>query len=161
MPAALKVTNSIVDRISQCRSSSRPLMPKFVPKRPFGAKSGSPLKRLATMKSNKVPMLAKMAPKPVPSATKINSSAEKNETIHTGSREESTKSVSGEASKIYMLLKPYLLEDMDVCAKFVDGIKVVGPSSFTKHTIEYRMTALLAIMQKMAILAVESMLLDQ
>ncbi|KAM2715785.1 hypothetical protein EV2_045344 [Malus domestica] len=51
---------------------------------------------------------------------------------------------------------------MDVCAKFIDGVgKVVCPSSFAKHTVEYRKTTLLEMMQKMAILAAESMLLDQ
>ncbi|KAM1500021.1 hypothetical protein ACFX10_022632 [Malus domestica] len=51
---------------------------------------------------------------------------------------------------------------MDIYAKFVDGVKrVVGPSSFAKHTTKYRMTALLTMMQKMALLATESMLLDQ
>ena len=51
---------------------------------------------------------------------------------------------------------------MDVCARFVDGVKgIIGPSSFVKHTSEYRRTALLTMMQKMAILAAESMVLDQ
>ncbi|KAM1826845.1 hypothetical protein ACFX13_026152 [Malus domestica] len=51
---------------------------------------------------------------------------------------------------------------MDVCSKFVDGIKrVVGLSSFAKHTTRYRRTALLAMMKKTAILEAESMLLDQ
>ncbi|KAM1611627.1 hypothetical protein ACFX1Z_000398 [Malus domestica] len=51
---------------------------------------------------------------------------------------------------------------MDACAKLVDGVKgVVCPSSFAKHTIEYRMTAMLAMMQKTVILAAESMLIDQ
>ncbi|KAM2692735.1 hypothetical protein EV2_006994 [Malus domestica] len=43
-----KATSSIADRIAQRRSSSVPLMLKFVPKRPPGAKFGSPLERLAT-----------------------------------------------------------------------------------------------------------------
>ncbi|KAM1001897.1 hypothetical protein ACFX2C_002384 [Malus domestica] len=48
-----------------------------------------------------------------------------------------------EAVEICVLLRPNMLKDMDVCAKFVDGIKrVVGPSSFAKHTTEYRMIAL-------------------
>ena len=34
-----------------------------------------------------------------------------------------------EAAEICALLRPDLLEDMNVCAKFVDGVKrVVGPS---------------------------------
>ena len=39
--------SSIADRIAQRRSSAMPLVSKFVPKHPLGAKSGSPLERLA------------------------------------------------------------------------------------------------------------------
>ncbi|KAM2510581.1 hypothetical protein PS1_035064 [Malus domestica] len=130
-----KVASSVVDRIAQRRSSYVPSVPKFMPKCPSGAKFSSPLKRFATMKSNKVHLPAKMAPKPVPSIAKTDSSTEKKETARAGSCEKSTKSVYGEAAEIYMLLRPDLLEDMNVCAKFIDGIKgVIGPSSFVKHT---------------------------
>ena len=135
------------------------MVPKFVSKRPPGAKSGSPLERLATKKSDKIPLSAKVVPKLVLSTAEANSSDEKKETAHADSCEKSTKSVSGEVAEICALLKPDLLED--ICAKFVDGVKgVVGQSSFAKHTTEYRRTALLAMMQKTEILAVEFMLLD-
>ncbi|XP_050150525.1 uncharacterized protein LOC126625485 [Malus sylvestris] len=157
-----KATSSIANRIAQHRSSSMPLMPKFMPRRSSGAKSGSHLEMLAIMKSDKVPLPAKVGPKPVPSTTKTDSSAEKNETARAGSREKFTKFVSREFAEICVLLKPDLLEDMDVCAKFVDGVKgVIGLSSFAKHTTGYRMTDMLAMMQKVTILAAEFMLLDQ
>ncbi|KAM2352227.1 hypothetical protein ACFXTH_006933 [Malus domestica] len=99
------------------------------------------------MKNDKVPLLIKVASKPIPSAVKTDLFVEKNETARAGSREKSTKSVSGEVTEICAFFKPDLLEDMDVCAKFVDGVKrVVGPSSFAKYTTEYRRTALLAMM---------------
>ncbi|KAM2489944.1 hypothetical protein PS1_046874 [Malus domestica] len=146
-PIALKAASSIVEKIVQRKSSSVPLVPKFVLKRPSKAKPGLPLKRLATMKSDKVPLSAKVAPKTASSASATNSSADKNEAARLGKLEESGKAVSGEAAKICALLKPDLLEDMDVCAKFVDGIKeIVGPSLFAKHTPEYKKTALLAMM---------------
>ncbi|KAB2622341.1 hypothetical protein D8674_024523 [Pyrus ussuriensis x Pyrus communis] len=50
-----KATSSIAKRIAQRRSSSMSSIPKFVPKRLSGAKSGSPLERFATMKSDEVP----------------------------------------------------------------------------------------------------------
>ena len=79
-----------------------------------------------------------------------------------GNCEKSTKPSSGDAAEICALLKLNLLEDMDVCAKFVDGVReVICPSSFAKHTTEYRKTALLAMMQKTAILVAEFMLLNQ
>ncbi|KAM1058291.1 hypothetical protein ACFX2A_032138 [Malus domestica] len=162
VPAVSKATSLIADRIAQRRSSSVPLVPKFVSKRLSRAKSGSPLERFTTMKSDKVSLSTKVAPKPASSAAVTNSSAEKKEIAHAGRLEESTKTVSGEVAKIWALLKPDLLEDMDICAKFVDGVKgIVRPSLFSKHTLEYRKTALLAMMQKTTILAVESMFLDQ
>ncbi|KAM1466540.1 hypothetical protein ACFX2I_031730 [Malus domestica] len=69
--------------------------------------------------------------------------------------------VSGEIAEICALLKPDLLEDMDICPKFVDGVKeIVHLSLFMKHMSEYRKTVLLAMMQKTTILAAESMFLD-
>ncbi|KAM2057972.1 hypothetical protein ACFX16_030602 [Malus domestica] len=146
-PDVLKVASLIADRIAQRKSSSVPSMLKFVPKCPSGAKSGSPLERFATIKSDKVPLPAKVAPKPVPSTAEINSSTKKKKIAHVGSCEKSTKSVSGETAEICALLRPNMLEDMDMCANFFNGIKgVVGPSSFAKHTTEYMRTALLAMM---------------
>ncbi|KAM1185201.1 hypothetical protein ACFX2G_014830 [Malus domestica] len=107
-------------------------------------------------------LFAKVAPKLVPSTIETNLSAEVNETTRVDGSEKSTKSVYREVPEIYALLKPDLLEDMDVCAKFVDGIKwIVGPSSFAKHTTGHKRTAILAMMQKTVILAAESMFLDQ
>ncbi|KAM1611018.1 hypothetical protein ACFXTN_021368 [Malus domestica] len=114
------------------------------------------------MKSDKVHLPAKVAPKPASSAATTNSSADKKETAHVGRLEKSTKIVSGEVAEICALLNPYLLEDMDICDKFVDCVKeIVGLSLFAKHTFEYRKTALLAIMQKTTILVAESIFLDQ
>ena len=92
-----------------------PSVPKFMPRRPSGAKFGSPLERLATMKSDKV------------------DSTEKEETARVGSCEKSTKLVSEEAAEICALLKSNLLEDIDSCAKLIGGIRgVVCPSFFCK-----------------------------
>ncbi|KAB2596021.1 hypothetical protein D8674_031471 [Pyrus ussuriensis x Pyrus communis] len=118
-----KVASSIADKIAQHRNSVVPSMPKFVPKCLSEAKFGSALERLVIMKSNKVPSPTKVAPKLIPLTAETDSSAESKETARVGS---------------------YQLKDMDVCAKFVDGVKgVVCPSSFAKHTIEYKKTALL------------------
>ncbi|XP_050128134.1 uncharacterized protein LOC126604864 [Malus sylvestris] len=126
MPVALanlKAASSIAEMIAQRRSSSVFSVPKFVLKPLSGAKSGSPLEKLATMKSDKVPLPAKVAPKSFPSTAEIDSSVEKNETVRVGNREKFTKSVYRKAYEICVLLEPNLLEDMDVCAKFVDGVK--------------------------------------
>ena len=156
MHAIPKLASSIADRIAQRRSSAMP-QPKC-----SGAKSGSPNERLATTKSDKVDSAAEMVPQPIPLAAETDSPAEKNETARAGSCEKFTKLASREAARICVLLKPDLLEDMDACAKFVDGVKgVVCPSSFKKHMTGYRRTALLAIMQKIEILLAKFMLLGQ
>ncbi|KAM1127559.1 hypothetical protein ACFX2B_037104 [Malus domestica] len=152
----LKMASSIVDRITQHKGSIVPPFPKPVPRRPLGAKFGSSLERLANMKSNKVDSATKVAPRPNPSAAETDSPTGNEETFHVGTCEKSNKLAFGEAAKICALLKPDMFEDMDLCAKFVDGVKgVVYPSSFTKHTTEYRKIALLTMMQK------TSMLIDQ
>ncbi|KAM1807244.1 hypothetical protein ACFX11_030289 [Malus domestica] len=146
-PIALKGSSSIAEKIAQRRSSFVSPVLKFVSKRSSGAKSSSPLERLATMKSDKVSMPVKVVPKPASSVAATNSFAEKEETVRSGKLDESTKAVSGEVAEICVLLKPDLLEDMDICAKFVDGVKkIIGPSLFAKHTSEYRKTVLLAMM---------------
>ena len=110
------------------------------------------------MKSNKVDFAAKVAPMHIPLAAEIGSPAEKEKTAYMGSCEKSTKLVSREAAEICVLLKPNLFEDIDACAKLIDGVRgVVCPSSFAKHTTQYRRTALLAMMQKTTILAAESL----
>ncbi|KAM1672731.1 hypothetical protein ACFXTN_037597 [Malus domestica] len=99
------------------------------------------------MNSDKVDSAAKVAPRPTLFAAKTDSPARKEEIARVGSCEKSTKPASGEATKICVFLKLDLLEDIDVSAKFVDdGRKVVCPSSFVKHTNQYRMTVLLAMM---------------
>ena len=161
-PAMSRTANTITDMIAQCRGHVMPPMPKSVPRHPLGAKSGSPLERLAIMKSDKVDSAAEVGPRPTPPAVETDSPAEKEETALVGSCEKSIKPVSGEAAEICVLLKPDLLDDVDACAKFVDDVrKVVYPSFFAKHTTEYGKTALLAMMQKTAISAAESMPLDQ
>ncbi|KAM2816178.1 hypothetical protein COP1_040446 [Malus domestica] len=161
-PAMPKIASTIANRIAQHRGFVVPPMSKSMLRRPLGAKSGSPLKRLATMKSDKVDSTAKVAPRPIPLAAKTSSPTEKEETTQVDSCEKSTKPVFGKVAKIYALLKPDLLEDMDVCAKLVDSVRgVICPSSFVKHSTQYRNTALLAMIQKMAIMAAESTFLDQ
>ena len=100
-------------------------MPKSVPRHLLRAKSGSPLEKLAIIKSHKMDFVAKVAPKPTSSATETDSPAGKEKTACVGSCEKSTKPASREADEICMLLKPDMLEDMDACAKFVDGVKKV------------------------------------
>ena len=144
----LRMASTIVDKIAQRKGFIMPPVPKSVPRRLLGAKSGSPLERLAIMKSDKVDSAAEVALRPIPYAAETNSPAGNEETARVGSCEKSTKPASGEAAEIYVLLKPDLLEDMDACAKFVDGVrKVVCPSSFAKHITQHRRTALLAMMQ--------------
>ena len=58
-------------------------------------------------------------------ATETDSPAGKDETACVGSCEKSTKPASREANEICVLLKQDLLEDMDICAKFVDGVRKV------------------------------------
>ena len=100
------------------------------------------------MKSDKVDSAAKVALRPTDSAVETDSPAGKNETVRMGSCEKTIMPASGEAAEICVLLKPVSLEDMDACTKFVDGVrKVVCPSSFAKHTTQYRRAALLAMMQ--------------
>ena len=52
-----------------------PLMSKSVPRRPLRAKSGSPLEKLAIIKSNKMDSVAKVALRPTFSATETDSPA--------------------------------------------------------------------------------------
>ena len=135
---------------------------KSVPKRSLGAKFSSPLERLATMKSNKVDFASKVGPRPIHLVVEIGSPAEKEEIARVCSCEKFTKPFSGEVTEIYAFFKPYLLKDMDECVKLVDGFRgVLCPSSFAKHATQYRMTALLAMMQKTTILEAKSMFLDQ
>ncbi|KAM0962524.1 hypothetical protein ACFX13_022060 [Malus domestica] len=120
----LRMASTIVDKIAQRKGFIMPHVPKSISGRSFGAKSGSPLEKLAIMKSGKVDFVVKVAPMPTPFAAETDSPA----------RKEDTACVD-------------LLEDMDACAKFVNGgRKVVYPSSFAKYTTQYKMTALLAMM---------------
>ncbi|KAM2208069.1 hypothetical protein ACFXTI_024120 [Malus domestica] len=142
-----RMASTIADNIAQRKDHVMPPVPKSVPRCLLGAKSGSPLERLATMNSDKVDYAAKVAPMLTPFAADTDLPAKNEKTAHMGSCEKSIKPASGEAAEICVLLKLDLLEDMDAYAKFVDGgRKVVCPSSFAKHTTQYKMTALLAMM---------------
>ena len=158
-PAAPKAASSIADRIAQRRGSS---MPKFVLKRPPGIKPDSPSKKLASVGTGSPCSSVKVAPNSVPPAAETELPSEGGETARAHGPGKSAKSDSKEAADICALLRPDLLEDTDACAKFVDGIKgIIGPGSFVKHTPEHRRAALLTMMQKTAILAAESMVLDR
>ena len=158
-PAVPKAASSIADRIAQRRGSS---VPKFVLKRPPGVKSDFPSEKFASGKSGTTSSSAKVAPNPAPLAAETKLPSERGETACANGPGKSAKSNSKEAAEICALLRLNLLEDMDACAKFVDGVKrIIGPGSFVKHTPEYRRAALLTMMQKTAILAAESMVLDQ
>ncbi|KAM2494241.1 hypothetical protein ACFX1W_034369 [Malus domestica] len=65
------------ERIAQRRGPVMPLVPKFVPRYPLRAKFGSPLERLAIMKSDKVDYAGKVALRPTSPAAKTDSSAKK------------------------------------------------------------------------------------
>ncbi|KAM1624046.1 hypothetical protein PS1_022433 [Malus domestica] len=145
-PAMSRMASLIADRIAQHKGHVMPLVPKSVPRCLLGAKSGSHLERLATMNSDKVDSPTNVAPMPTPFVAETDP-ARKEETALVGSYEKFTKPASEEAAEICVLLKLDLLEDMEACAKFVDGGRnVVCPSSFSKHTTQYRKTALLAMM---------------
>ncbi|KAM1602469.1 hypothetical protein PS1_029637 [Malus domestica] len=72
-PAMSRMASTIADRIVRHKGLVMPLVPNFVPKRLLGAKSGSPLERLAIMKSDKVDSAAKVVPRPIPYAAETNS----------------------------------------------------------------------------------------
>ncbi|RXI03199.1 hypothetical protein DVH24_003851 [Malus domestica] len=76
-------------------SQSHKGVPKSVPRRLLGSKSGSPLERLATMKSDKVDRVAKMAQWPTLLVAETSSPAEKDEIARLGSCEKSTKLITG------------------------------------------------------------------
>ena len=71
------------------------------------------------MKNGKTSSSAKAAPKLVPSADEAKLSSEKREIACASGPDKSAKSNSKEAAEICVLLRPDLLEDMDVCAEFV------------------------------------------
>ncbi|KAM1862486.1 hypothetical protein ACFX14_002941 [Malus domestica] len=108
--AMSRMASTIADRIVRHKGHVMPLVLNFVPRRLLGAKSGSPLERLAIMKSDKVDSGAKVAPRPIPYAAETNSPAGNEETARVGSCEKSTKPASGEVAEIYVLLKPDLLK---------------------------------------------------
>ncbi|KAM2710162.1 hypothetical protein EV2_047756 [Malus domestica] len=117
-PTMLRMACTIVDNVAQRKGHIMPLVPKSVPRRPLRAKSGSPLEMLTIMKNDKVVSTAKMAIRPTPFTAKTDSPAGKEETARVGSYEKSTKLASGEVAEICVLLKPDLLEDIDICAKY-------------------------------------------
>ncbi|KAM1298666.1 hypothetical protein ACFX2F_025445 [Malus domestica] len=105
-----RMASTIANRIVRHKGPVMPLVPNFVPRRLLGAKSGSPLERLAIMKSDKVDSVAKVVPRPIPYAAETDSPTGNEETARVGSCEKSTKPASGEAAEIYVLLKPDLLK---------------------------------------------------
>ena len=119
-PAVPKAASSIADRIAQRRGSS---VPKFVLKRPLRAKSDSPLEKFTSVKSGTTSSSAKVAPNLVPLAAETKLPSEGGETTCANGPGKSAKSNSKEIAGICALLRPDLLEDMDACAKFVDGVK--------------------------------------
>ena len=127
-PAMSRMACTIGDRIDQRKGHFMPPMPKPVPRRPLRAKSSSHLEKLAIIKSNKIDSVAKVAPRPTSFPTETDSPAGKEENAGMGSCEKSIKPASKEVDEICVLLKPDMFEDMDACAKFVDGvIKVCLP----------------------------------
>ncbi|KAM1276893.1 hypothetical protein ACFX13_030059 [Malus domestica] len=72
-PAMSRMTSTIADRIVRHKGLVMPLVLNFVPRRMLEAKSGSPLERLAIMKSDKVDSAAKVALRPIPYAAETNS----------------------------------------------------------------------------------------
>ncbi|KAM1725050.1 hypothetical protein ACFX11_023425 [Malus domestica] len=143
-PTMSRMASTIADRIVRHKGPVMPLVPNFVPRRLLGAKSGSPLERLVIMNSDKVDSAIKVAPRPIPYAAETDSPAGNEETARVGSYEKSTKLAFGEAAEIYVLLKPDLLKTWTLVLSL---LMVVCPSSFVKHTTQYRKTALLAMMQ--------------
>ncbi|KAM1363028.1 hypothetical protein EV2_028755 [Malus domestica] len=59
-----KIASTITYRIAQRKGFVMPLMSKSIPRHLLGAKFGSPLERLTTMKSDKVDFAAKVASTP-------------------------------------------------------------------------------------------------
>ncbi|KAM2270819.1 hypothetical protein ACFXTI_038221 [Malus domestica] len=95
---------------------------------------------LVIMKSDKVDSIAKVALRPTLSVAETDSHIGKEETACMSSCEKSTKPASGEVVGICVLLKP------NGHAKFINGVRKVVCPSFAKHTTQYRMTALFAMM---------------
>ncbi|KAM2611788.1 hypothetical protein TB2_031839 [Malus domestica] len=116
---------TIADTIVQHKGPIIPSVSRSVPSRPLGTKFSSPLERLIIMKSDKVDFVAKVAPLSTPSAAVTDLPDGKDETARMGSCEKSTKPALREATEICVLLKPDLLEDMDACAKFVNGVRKI------------------------------------
>ncbi|KAM1631878.1 hypothetical protein ACFX2K_019839 [Malus domestica] len=121
-PTMSRMAYTIIDSIPQRKGYIMPLVPKSVPRHSLGTKSGSSLEMLVIMKSNKVDSAAKVALRPTPLDAETDSPAGKKETACMGNCEKSTKPAYGKAAEICVLLKPDLLENMDVCAKIIDGV---------------------------------------
>ena len=97
--AMSRMACTIADRIAQRKGPFMPPVPKYVLRRPLRAKVGSPMEKPAIIKSNNMDYVVKVAPRPISSTI--------------------------ETDEICVLLKPDLLENMDACAKFVDGVRKV------------------------------------
>ncbi|KAM1825470.1 hypothetical protein ACFX13_024963 [Malus domestica] len=96
------MASTITDRIVRHKGPIVPLVSNFIPRCLLGAKSGSPLERLAIMKSDKVDSVAKVAPRLTPFVAETNP-ARKEKTIRVGNCEKFTKPTSREAAEIYVL----------------------------------------------------------
>lgn len=114
------------------------------------------------MKIMKVDSASRVVPGLVHPATGVDSIVEKEKSAHRSSCQRSTKDAFEEFAEIYALLKLDLLEHLEACTKFVDGIgKVVNLGSFAKSTVHSCQSSLLVTMQKIAVLVAESMRVDQ
>ncbi|KAM2448798.1 hypothetical protein PS1_018960 [Malus domestica] len=159
LKAALKVTASIAEKLTQQKGSVMLLVSGFVSKYPSRVKSGSASKRLAAIKSGKVDFIAKVTPGHVPPTVVIDSSTKKGKSARTGNCERSTEFEAGAFLEVCMLLKANLLEDVNACAKFVNS---VGKVVIRLNSLTYSMrSSLIATMHKTLILAAEFIRIDQ
>ncbi|KAM2756729.1 hypothetical protein PS2_018549 [Malus domestica] len=108
--AMSRMASTIADRIVRHKGPVMPLVPNFVLRRLLGAKSDSPLERLAIMKSDKVDSAAKVVLRPIPYVAETDSPTGNEEIACVSSYEKSTKLASVEAAEIYVLSKPNLLK---------------------------------------------------
>ena len=139
---------TIAGRIAQCKGPFMPPVSKSVPRRPLKAKCGSHLEKLAIIKSNEMNYVAKVAPRPTSSATKTDSPAGKERLLAWAAVRKSTKPASREADEICVLLEQICLETWTFMPSLLMVLeRFVCLSSFAKHTTQYRMTDLLAMMQ--------------
>lgn len=101
------------------------------------------------MKNEKVDFTSGVVRGPIHPTIGVNLTIKKKKSARGSSCERSTKVAFGEITEICALLKADLLKDLEVCAKFVDGIgKVVDSGSFAKNMVYSCQNSLLVMMQK-------------